>query len=78
MTVVPDLFWRFTGDRQTLARGDSRVELCDAEVLQDVDTIMAYLRTLPDVDSSRIAMIDVCQTGRQPIRGGTKNASSGI
>src|SRR5262245_23321179 len=67
VTMVPDLFWRFTGDRQALARGDSRVELCDAEVLQDVDTIVAYLRALPDVDGSRIAMIGVCQTGRQPV-----------
>jgi len=67
VTVVPDLFWRFTGDRQALARGDSRVELRDAEVLQDVDAIVAYLRALPDVDGSRIAMLGVCQTGRQPV-----------
>jgi len=67
VTVVPDLFWRFMGDRQALARGDSRVELRDEEVLQDVDAIMTYLRTLPDVDASRIAMIGVCQTGRQPV-----------
>jgi carboxymethylenebutenolidase len=67
VTVVPDLFSRFTGDRQALARGDSRVELRDEEVLQDVDAIVTYLRTLPDVDDSRIAMIGVCQTGRQPV-----------
>jgi carboxymethylenebutenolidase len=67
VTVVPDLFCRFTGDRQALARGDSRVELADEEVFRDVDSIVAYLRTLPDVDVSRIAMIGVCQTGRQPI-----------
>jgi len=67
VTVVPDLFSRFTGDRQALARGDSRVELRDAEVLQDADAIMTYLRTLPDVDDSWIAMIGVCQTGRQPM-----------
>jgi carboxymethylenebutenolidase len=67
VTVVPDLFSRFTGDRQALARGDSRVELADEEVFQDVDSIVTYLHTLPDVDGSRIAMIGVCQTGRQPI-----------
>ena len=67
VTVVPDLFWRFTGDRQALARGDSRVELADEEVLQDVDSIVTYLYTLADVDSSRLAMIGVCQTGRQPM-----------
>ncbi len=67
VTIVSDLFSRFTGDRQALARGDSRVELRDAEVLQDVDAIVAYLRTLPEVDGSRIAMVGVCQTGRQPV-----------
>ena len=67
VTVVPYFFCRFTGDRQSLARGESRVELCDAEVVQDVDAIVTYLRTLPEVDDSRIAMIGVCQTGRQPV-----------
>ena len=67
VTVVPDLFSRFTGDQQALARGESRVELADEEVFRDVDSVVAYLRTLPDVDARRIAMIGVCQTGRQPI-----------
>ena len=67
VTVVPDLFSRFSGDRQALARGDSRVELADEEVFQDVDATVTYLHTLPDVDGRRIAMIGVCQTGRQPI-----------
>jgi carboxymethylenebutenolidase len=67
VTVVPDLFSRFTGDRQALARGDDRVELSDKQVLQDVDATVAYLRALPDADPSRIGMIGVCQTGRQPI-----------
>jgi carboxymethylenebutenolidase len=67
VTVVPDLFCRFTGDRQAVAHGDSRVELGDEEVCRDVDAIVAYLHTLPDVDGSRIAMIGVWQTGRQPM-----------
>jgi carboxymethylenebutenolidase len=67
VTVVPDLFSRFTGGRQALACGDSCVELGNEEVLQDVATIIAYLHTLPEVDADRIAMIGVCQTGRQPI-----------
>ena len=67
VTVVPDLFSRFTGDRQALVRGDCRVELADEEVLRDTDATVTYLRTLPDVDCSRLAMIGVCQTGRQPI-----------
>jgi carboxymethylenebutenolidase len=67
VTIVPDLFSRFTGDREALASGDTRCELSDEEVLRDIDAVVAYLRGLPDVDGSRIAMSGVCQTGRQPL-----------
>jgi dienelactone hydrolase len=39
VTVVPDLFWRFTGDREALARGDGRCDLSDEEVLADIDAV---------------------------------------
>ncbi len=67
VTIVPDLFSRFTGDREALAGGDTRSELSDEEVLQDIDLVVAYLRTLPDVDGGKLAMAGVCQTGRQPL-----------
>jgi carboxymethylenebutenolidase len=67
VTIVPDLFSRFTGDREALAQGDARCELSDEEVLQDVDAIVSYLRSLEGVDGTRIAMSGVCQTGRQPL-----------
>jgi carboxymethylenebutenolidase len=67
VTIVPDYFSRFTGDRQALADGNDRCELDDAEVLFDTDAVMAYLRDLPRADMSKIAMSGVCQTGRQPI-----------
>jgi len=67
VTIVPDLFSRFTGDRAALARGETRSDLSDEHVLQDIDLVVAYLRTLPEVDSSKIAMSGVCQTGRQPL-----------
>jgi carboxymethylenebutenolidase len=67
VVLVPDLFSRFTGDRQGLASGDLHVELSDEEVLRDLDASIAYLQTLPEVDGNRIAMIGVCQTGRQPL-----------
>jgi carboxymethylenebutenolidase len=64
VVLVPDLFSRFTGDRQALTRGDVQVELSDEEALQDLDTSISYFRNLTDVEGSRIAMIGVCQTGR--------------
>ena len=67
VTIVPDYFSRFTGDRDALARGDERCELDDEQVLSDTDAVVAYLRTVPQADMSRIAMSGVCQTGRQPI-----------
>src|SRR5919106_4685481 len=67
VTVVPDLFSRFTGNREALARGDDRCELSDEEVLQDIDLVVAYLRTLPDVDGTKLAMAVQCHAGRQAV-----------
>jgi carboxymethylenebutenolidase len=67
IALAPDVYWRFTGDREALARGDARAELKDADVLQDLNDIVAYLKTVPEADTSRIAMIGVCATGRQPV-----------
>ena len=67
VTVVPDLFSRFTGDREKLAKGESRCDLDDDEVLKDIDAVVEHLRAVPEVDMSRIAISGVCQTGRQPI-----------
>lgn len=72
VTIVPDFFSRFTGDREALARGDDRCELSDEEVLLDLDAVIAYLRTMPDADMNRIAMSGVCQTGRQSILAAAK------
>jgi carboxymethylenebutenolidase len=66
VALVPDLFSRFTGDRQALTRGELQVELGDEQVLQDLDAAIAYVRSRPEVNG-RIGMIGVCQTGRQPL-----------
>lgn len=67
VSLAPDLFSRFTGDRKALARGEVRVELRDDEVLKDLGEAMEYLKKLRSVDSSRIAIIGVCQTGRHSV-----------
>ena len=67
IALVPNLFSRFTGDRELLSRGELHVELSDDQALEDVDASVAYLRGLSDVDDGRIGMIGVCQTGRQPL-----------
>src|ERR671924_1214101 len=72
LTIVPDLFSRFTGDREALARGDERCELSDEEVLLDLDAVIAFLRSIPEADMTKVAMSGVCQTGRQPILAAAK------
>jgi carboxymethylenebutenolidase len=67
VTIVPDLFSRFTGDREALARGETRCDLSDEQVFTDIDAVVGYLRGLPEVDGGKIAMSGVCQTGRQPV-----------
>jgi len=63
VTIVPDLFSRFTGDRDKLAKGDDRCDLDDGEVLKDIDAVVEYLRAVPEVDMSRIAI-----SGEMPAR----------
>jgi carboxymethylenebutenolidase len=65
--LAPDLFHRFTGDRQKVLRGDQRVDLTDDGALADLNAAVDYLKRLKEVDSSKIGIIGVCQTGRQPV-----------
>ena len=64
---APDLFSRFTGDREALRRGDVQVEIRDDEAVSDLNEAIDYLRTLNYVDGGRIAVMGVCQSGRQPL-----------
>ena len=65
--LAPDLFHRFTGDRQAVLRGEQRVDLTDDGALEDLNGAVEYLKKLKEVDGSRIGIIGVCQTGRQPV-----------
>lgn len=65
--LAPDLFHRFTGDREALLRGEQRVDLSDDGALADLNAAVDYLKKLKNVDAGRIGIIGVCQTGRQPL-----------
>jgi carboxymethylenebutenolidase len=65
--LAPDLFHRFTGDRQAVLRGEQRVDLTDDGALADLNAAVEYLKGLKEVDGGRIGIIGVCQTGRQPV-----------
>src|SRR6187200_2639918 len=51
--LAPDLFHRFTGDRQAVLRGAQRVDLTDDGALDDLNGAVEYLKRLPNVDAAR-------------------------
>jgi carboxymethylenebutenolidase len=65
--LAPDLFHRFNGDRKAVLRGEQRVDLTDDGALEDLNAAVDYLKRSPDVDGTRIGIIGVCRTGRQPL-----------
>jgi carboxymethylenebutenolidase len=64
---APDLFHRFTGDRKAVLRGEQRVDLTDSGALEDLNAAVTYLKNSKYVDGSRLAIIGVCQSGRQAL-----------
>lgn len=67
VALAPDLFWRFMGDREALQRGDITLELRDGEVVEDLSAALDYLARCEFADSSRVAVMGVCQTGRHSV-----------
>ena len=67
VACVPDTFHRYEGDRAPIEASQARIDPTDAEVLADLDETIAHLRTLPDVDGSRIGIAGFCLSGRSPI-----------
>lgn len=67
VVLAPDMFSRFTGDREALGRGDISVGIRDDEALADLDEAIRYVRNLDSADGDHLALMGVCQTGRQPL-----------
>lgn len=65
--VSPDLFHRFDGDLDALARGEARVVIRDDEAVDDFAEVIRFLQAQDYVRGDSIGIIGVCQTGRQPM-----------
>lgn len=65
--VMQDLFHRYEGDRGPIERAEARVDCTDEESIADIEETLAYLRSLPYVDESRIGIAGFCLSGRIPI-----------
>ena len=64
--LAPDFFHRHP-DQEALHRGDVGYPLKDAESIEYLDSAVAELKAVPQVDDGKIAVMGVCQTGRHPL-----------
>jgi carboxymethylenebutenolidase len=64
--IAPDFFYRHP-DQDALHRGDAGYTFTDREAIDYLDSAVAELAALPQVDPDRIAVKGVCQTGRHPL-----------
>lgn len=67
VAVLPDLFHRFEGDRAPIENGEASHDLVDAESIDDLDEVMAWLKEQNYVIDDQIGIMGVCQTGREPV-----------
>lgn len=67
VALAPDLFSRWEGDHEALARGDVRVVLPDADIAATIDESITFLRGLAPVQGDALVLMGVCQSGRYPI-----------
>lgn len=66
VSIAPDLFYRHP-DPDALHRGDSGYEIIDPEALAGLMATIDALSAVPRADTSRIASMGICQTGRHPL-----------
>jgi carboxymethylenebutenolidase len=66
VAIAPDFYYKHP-DQDALHRGDVGYPFKDRETVEHIDTALAELATLPQVDQTRIAVQGVCQTGRHPL-----------
>ena len=67
VAAMPDLFHRYTGEREPIESAQARVEITDDEVIVDLDATVRYLRSLPYVAPGGVGVAGFCLSGRAPI-----------
>ncbi len=66
VAIAPDLFFRHP-DPEALHRGECGYEMTDPEALTGLTAAIDALSTVHGADTTRIASMGICQTGRHPL-----------
>jgi carboxymethylenebutenolidase len=67
VSLAPDMFSRWEGDKAALNRGDIQVPLSDDDIRSYMSDSLDYLLADARVDPKRIAAMGVCQSGDYPL-----------
>ncbi len=66
VAIAPDLYFRHP-DQEALHRGEANCDIADPDALTALSAVIDSLKAIPQVDSTRLAVMGVCQTGRLPL-----------
>ena len=66
VAIAPDLYFKHP-DQEALHRGDAHCDIGDPEALTALGLAIDALRTIPQADLNRLAIMGICQTGRLPL-----------
>ena len=66
VAVAPDLYFRHL-DQEALHRGDVGYDVTDPDALVALTAVIDWLKSIPQADSARIAIMGICQTARLPL-----------
>lgn len=67
LAVAPDLFSRWQGDSEALARGEIRAAVPDDSCAATIDTWVDWLGRDAGLTPGQVAAMGVCQSGRYPM-----------
>jgi carboxymethylenebutenolidase len=66
VAIAPDMAWHWDGDKEALNRGDVGLTLKEDEIKGYMSRSMDFVKRMPEVNGSRIAVMGVCQSGGYP------------
>ena len=66
VAIAPDLYFRHP-DQAALHRGDVGCDISDPDALVALNAAVEALSAIPQADTSRLAIMGICQTARLPL-----------
>jgi carboxymethylenebutenolidase len=66
VAIAPDLYFKHP-DQEALHRGDAGCDVADPDALTALGAAIDALQAIPQADTTRLAIMGICQTGRLPL-----------